>query len=39
VIFGTLFMFTLVGMLLQLISDVMYQWIDPRIDFAQRGSV
>lgn len=39
VIFGTLFIFTLVGMVLQLISDVMYQWIDPRIDFAQRGAV
>jgi microcin C transport system permease protein len=38
VIFGTLFLFTLVGLLLQLISDVLYQWIDPRIDFSQRGS-
>ena len=39
VIFGTLFLFTLVGLLLQLISDVLYQVIDPRIDFGQRGQL
>ncbi|MEC7119382.1 MAG: microcin C ABC transporter permease YejB [Pseudomonadota bacterium] len=39
VIFGTLFLFTLVGLLLQLVSDVLYQVIDPRIDFSQRGQV
>ena len=33
VIFGTLFIFTLLGLVLQLVSDVMYQLIDPRIDF------
>lgn len=33
VIFGTLFIFTLVGLLLQLLSDVSYHLIDPRIDF------
>jgi microcin C transport system permease protein len=38
VIFGTLFLFTLVGLVLQLISDVTYQLIDPRIDFEQRGN-
>lgn len=36
VIFGTLFIFTLVGLVLQLISDVMYHVIDPRIDFESR---
>ncbi len=36
VIFGTLFIFTLLGLLLQLVSDVMYHWIDPRIDFEGR---
>jgi len=36
VIFGTLFIFTLIGLLLQLISDVSYQLIDPRIDFEGR---
>ncbi len=39
VIFGTLFLFTLVGLLLQLVSDVLYQVIDPRIDFGQRGQL
>lgn len=37
VIFGTLFIFTLVGMLLKLISDLAYMAIDPRIDFGSRG--
>lgn len=36
VIFGTLFIFTLVGLLLQLISDISYHLIDPRIDFEGR---
>ncbi len=36
VIFGTLFIFTLMGLILQLVSDVMYHWIDPRIDFEGR---
>ncbi|WP_410472174.1 microcin C ABC transporter permease YejB [Faucicola mancuniensis] len=36
VIFGTLFMFTLVGLVLQLISDISYHLIDPRIDFESR---
>lgn len=38
VIFGTLFIFTLVGLILRLISDLMYQWIDPRINFESRGA-
>ena len=37
VMFGTLFIFTLVGLLLRLISDVLYQVIDPRINFDARG--
>lgn len=37
VIFGTLFIFTLVGMLLKLISDVVYMLVDPRIDFETRS--
>ena len=36
VVFGTLFIFTLLGMLLKLISDLMYMWVDPRIDFERR---
>lgn len=36
VIFGTLFIFTLIGLVLQLISDITYTLIDPRIDFEAR---
>lgn len=38
VIFGTLFIFTLMGLILRLISDVMYQMIDPRINFDSQGA-
>ena len=38
VVFGTLFMFSLIGLLIGLISDLMYIWIDPRIDFEKRLS-
>ena len=37
VMFGTLFVFTLLGLVLGLISDLMYVLIDPRIDFESRG--
>lgn len=36
VMFGTLFIFTLIGLLLKLVSDLTYLFIDPRIDFASR---
>ncbi len=36
VVFGTLFIFTLLGLFLNLIGDLMYVLIDPRIDFAKR---
>lgn len=36
VIFGTLFVFGLIGLVMGLISDLMYVWIDPRIDFESR---
>ncbi|HHX90246.1 MAG TPA: microcin C ABC transporter permease YejB [Paracoccus sp.] len=36
VIFGTLFIFTLLGLVVGIISDLMYVWIDPRIDFETR---
>ena len=36
VIFGTLFFFGLMGLLVGIISDLMYVFIDPRIDFASR---
>ncbi|MDA0676032.1 MAG: ABC transporter permease subunit, partial [Proteobacteria bacterium] len=37
VMFGTLFVFTLLGLVLNLIGDLTYHAIDPRIDFEQRG--
>jgi microcin C transport system permease protein len=36
VIFGTLFVFGLIGLVVNIISDLMYVWIDPRIDFETR---
>ncbi len=36
VMFGTLYFFTLLGLLLNLIGDLMYVAIDPRIDFERR---
>jgi microcin C transport system permease protein len=36
VVFATFYIFSLVGLVLGLISDLMYMWIDPRIDFESR---
>ncbi len=36
VIFGTLFFFGLVGLLVGILSDLMYVFVDPRIDFEAR---
>jgi len=36
VMFGTLFFFTLLGLILNLIGDLMYVAIDPRIDFERQ---
>ena len=36
-IFGTLFAFGLMGLVVGIISDLMYVWVDPRIDFERRG--
>ncbi len=37
VVFGTLFVFALIGLLVGILSDLMYMFIDPRIDFETRG--
>lgn len=37
VFFGTLFIFTLLGLVMKLISDLVYVLVDPRIDFQSRG--
>jgi microcin C transport system permease protein len=38
IMFGTLYVFTLIGLVLKLISDLTYMAIDPRIDFARRAA-
>ncbi|HEV8680001.1 MAG TPA: microcin C ABC transporter permease YejB [Stellaceae bacterium] len=37
IMFGALYVFTLIGLVLKLISDLTYMLIDPRIDFERRG--
>jgi microcin C transport system permease protein len=37
VMFATLFIFTLIGLVLKLIGDITYMLVDPRIDFEGRG--
>ena len=36
VVFATLFIFSAMGLLLNLLSDLIYTWVDPRIDFETR---
>ena len=36
VMFGTLYIFTLLGLLMQIVGDMMYTVVDPRIDFEAR---
>jgi microcin C transport system permease protein len=36
VVFGTLYVFGLLGLLVGLLSDLTYVWVDPRIDFETR---
>ena len=38
VMFGTLYIFTLLGLVLNLLGDLMYTIIDPRIDFESRSA-
>jgi microcin C transport system permease protein len=35
--FGTLYFFTLLGLVMHIISDLTYTWVDPRIDFEGRS--
>ncbi len=37
VMFGTLYIFTLLGLVMQIIGDLLYTVVDPRIDFEARG--
>ena len=38
IMFGTLYIYTLIGLVLKLISDLTYMLVDPRIDFETRGT-
>jgi microcin C transport system permease protein len=38
IMFGTLYIYTLIGLVLKLVSDLTYMLIDPRIDFGTRGA-
>ena len=35
---GTLFIFTLLGLLTKLLTDIMYVYVDPRIKFSSSNS-
>ncbi|MFW5734994.1 MAG: microcin C ABC transporter permease YejB [Oceanidesulfovibrio sp.] len=37
VMFGTLYIFSLLGLVIKLVSDITYTVVDPRIDFEARG--
>jgi microcin C transport system permease protein len=36
VVFATLYIFSLLGLFVNLLSDLIYTWVDPRIDFERR---
>ncbi|MEM7079712.1 MAG: microcin C ABC transporter permease YejB [Pseudomonadota bacterium] len=38
ILFGTLFVFTLIGLIMQLVGDLVYVLVDPRIDFETRDA-
>ena len=37
VVFGSLYIFGLIGLVVTLVSDLTYMWVDPRIDFEAQG--
>ena len=37
VVFGALYIFSLIGLLLNVLTDIAYHIVDPRIDFESRG--
>src|SRR6185312_8160901 len=38
IMFGTLYIYTLIGLVMTLVRDITYTLVDPRIDFATRGA-
>ncbi|MGE8355467.1 MAG: microcin ABC transporter permease, partial [Microvirgula sp.] len=37
VVMGTLYLFTLIGLVARLLSDLCYVWVDPRLRFDSVG--
>jgi microcin C transport system permease protein len=37
IVFATLYIFSLLGLIIALISDLTYAWVDPRLDFESRA--
>jgi microcin C transport system permease protein len=37
IMFGTLYFFGLIGLVMGILGDIMYTVVDPRIDFEARG--
>ncbi len=38
IMFGTLYIYTLIGLVMTLVRDLTYMFVDPRIDFGTRGA-
>jgi microcin C transport system permease protein len=38
VVFATLYIFSLLGLVIGLVSDLAYMWVDPRLDFESRNA-
>jgi microcin C transport system permease protein len=38
VVLGSLYLFTLIGLVVKLVSDLMYVWVDPRVQFSSVGN-
>ena len=37
VVMGTLYLFTLIGLVTKLVTDLCYVWVDPRVQFGEVG--
>jgi microcin C transport system permease protein len=38
IVFGTIYIYTLIGLIATLLRDITYMLVDPRIDFETRGA-
>ena len=37
VVLGSLYVFSLIGLLTKLFTDIAYTWVDPRVKFSSNG--